>query len=792
MHEFDGHGVLDAVDDNAGEDLLAGELSTLYVQHGVESAVDDVSGAMLDPKMVRAGRDVEMGFFRDMGVYDCVPRSEQVATGGKIIGTKWIDTNKGDFENPNIRCRLVGKEFRTGPDDALFASTPPLEALRLIVSRAATVDSEGKKKELMINDVSRAYFYAKSTRTLYVEIPPEDPRAHPDYLGRLRLCLYGTRDAALNWQETLSEHLIQNGFTRGVGHPAVFHHAERDIWTLVHGDDYCSAGPSESLDWMQGALEKEYKIKTQRIGQGVCKNGLKKTIEGQVLNRVIRSTQRGYELEADLRHAELIVEQLELQSCKSVITPGVDVDSGCVVWDADNDDENDEELPPSEATRFRVIGAMCNYLQPDRPDIQYAVKEVCRQMSRPTLRSWEMLKRIGRYLKGKPRLIWRYDWQAEITVIDITSDANWAGCRKGRNSTSGGTIMVGNHLIRTYSKTQSTIAKSSGESELYGCVRASTEGLGMATLLGDFGVKDPRVSVGMDASAAIGMAQRTGLNKVRHIEVDILWLQEQLARRLLPISKIPGAKNPSDLCTKNVPVALLEQYMTQLSVYFEEGRAAVAQQLHRLGHVALTSASPQRGRMPGGVIGGQEEPRAGAAPQRGTRPGGVLGSSGLEVEPSTSRRARSRSKNAADKGIDSWLRAGDSGEWLRAHRTPRRGLFTPHKVSGGPKPDVVMLTRRTTRGRYLGTGEEFVIVDDYADPVNAHRILANAWVGTTQVFEENVEEIDDNCEKTKEAWADMSDEENLSARERQKIGTHNSAPWVFGQVWRAGCPIRLF
>ena len=86
-----------------------------------------------DAKLVKAGRVVEMDYFKSMGVYERVPRSEQLETKGKVIGTKWIDTNKGDFENPNIRCRLVGKEFGTGPDDALFASTPPLEALRLIV-----------------------------------------------------------------------------------------------------------------------------------------------------------------------------------------------------------------------------------------------------------------------------------------------------------------------------------------------------------------------------------------------------------------------------------------------------------------------------------------------------------------------------------------------------------------------------------------------------------------------------------------------------------------------------------
>ena len=93
---------------------------------------------------------------------------------------------------------------------------------------------------------------------------------------------------------------------------------------------------------------------------------------------------------------------------------------------------------------------------------------------------------------------------------------------EGRKSTSGGTIMIGAHLIRTYSKAQSTITKCSGESELYAVVRASAEGLGMATLLSDFRVPDPRVCIGMDASAAIGMAQRTGLNKVRHVVVDVL------------------------------------------------------------------------------------------------------------------------------------------------------------------------------------------------------------------------------------------------------------------------------
>ena len=64
-------------------------------------------------------------------------------------------------------------------------------------------------------------------------------------------------------------------------------------------------------------------------------------VEGQVLNRVIRRTDHGYELEADLRHAELIVEQLDLQSCKAVATPGIDLETTCAAWD---DEPEREEL----------------------------------------------------------------------------------------------------------------------------------------------------------------------------------------------------------------------------------------------------------------------------------------------------------------------------------------------------------------------------------------------------------------------------------------------------------------
>ena len=71
---------------------------------------------------------------------------------------------------------------------------------------------------LMINDVRRAHFYAKIQRDVYIELPKEDPDHGKGLLGKLKLCLYGTRDAAKGWQETLSSQLEEIGFVRGQGH----------------------------------------------------------------------------------------------------------------------------------------------------------------------------------------------------------------------------------------------------------------------------------------------------------------------------------------------------------------------------------------------------------------------------------------------------------------------------------------------------------------------------------------------------------------------------------------------
>ena len=106
-------------------------------------------------------------------------------------------------------------------------------------------------------------------------------------------------------------------------------------------------------------------------------------------------------MEADPRHVKLILEHLGCVGGKSVTTPSVNDERS----EADKAEEDDDaELTPKEATQFRGIAARANYLALDRPDIQFATKEACREMSKPTHRAVWPVKRIGRYLLGKPRM----------------------------------------------------------------------------------------------------------------------------------------------------------------------------------------------------------------------------------------------------------------------------------------------------------------------------------------------------------------------------------------------------
>ena len=111
------------------------------------------------------------------------------------------------------------------------------------------------------------------------------------------------------------------------------------------------------------------------------------------------------------------------------MTPGVKVTAPQL--------QAEQQLPVGQHALFRALAARANYLAADRPDIMYAAKEICRLMANPTDVAMTALKRLGRYLKAKPRLVLKFDFQS-ASRWEVYTDTDWAVCPRTPKSTSGG------------------------------------------------------------------------------------------------------------------------------------------------------------------------------------------------------------------------------------------------------------------------------------------------------------------------------------------------------------------
>ena len=525
-----------------------------------QHAVDDVTGLDLDAMEVRRARLKELQYIEDKKVWKRIPRTMAQRNGWKVIQTRWIDVNKGDVENPNHRSRFVGKEFNDGAADGLFAATPPLEAIRLIVSDAATVNKrDAESKVVMINDVSRAFFEAPMRRNVCIELPAEQQNGK-DEVGWLQMSLYGTRDAAANFQEEVQKMMRKAGFIVSRYNPVTFFHPGQGLRTLVHGDDFITVGKETNVEWFRGVLRARFDVSTTVVGLGAVQ-----VREAKVLNRIVRVDHAGWYYEADQRHGEVIIKTLNMEDAKGASTPGED-DSP---W---KDEKNQEELRGRDVTGFRALAARANYLAVDRPDIQYSVKEICRGMAKPTRGDMARLRRLARYLIEKPRAVFRYPWQGEVYEITGFTDSDWAGCRRTAKSTSGGVILRGSHYVKSWSATQKNITLSSGEAEFVAVVKMSTEIIGVQQLSNEWG-QTFTGAVYVDSSAALGVTKRKGNGKLRHIKVGMLWVQQKQENGELSYRKVRGEDNPGDLMTKYLAKKVAERLVYMINLRFETGRA---------------------------------------------------------------------------------------------------------------------------------------------------------------------------------------------------------------------------
>ena len=192
-------------------------------------------------------------------------------------------------------------------------------------------------------------------------------------------------------------------------------------------------------------------------------------------------------------------------------------------------------------------------------------------MANPQRRHYTMMKRLARYLVGRARMVWEYQWQG-VEEVRSYSDSDWAGCKRTARSTSGGVVMRGMHHIKSWCVTQKRVTLSSAEAELGALVKTTSETIGIIQMAEGLG-RGITGEVFVDSSAALAVVNRKSCGKLRHVRVGQLWVQQLTDDDEVRFRKVLGDENPADLSTKYLTRLRMDELLQLIYLRDEEGKA---------------------------------------------------------------------------------------------------------------------------------------------------------------------------------------------------------------------------
>ena len=224
--------------------------------------------------------------------------------------------NKGTADKPDVRCRLVARDFKPkGEKDRedLFAAMPPLESKKLLFQKAVAENAQRRREgkegvKIMFIDVKKAHLYGEVPDGVYAYIELPGEAGKQGKRGQLKKWLYGMRNAAGAWEKHYSDSLEEMGFRKGVAAPTVFYHPEKEVRCVVHGDDFTFTGERETLRGIAGRMKQTYELKVR----GIVGDEPEDDKEIVILNRTLRWKERGIEYEADNKHVKEILRHFNL------------------------------------------------------------------------------------------------------------------------------------------------------------------------------------------------------------------------------------------------------------------------------------------------------------------------------------------------------------------------------------------------------------------------------------------------------------------------------------------------
>ncbi|WVZ49248.1 hypothetical protein U9M48_000622 [Paspalum notatum var. saurae] len=400
----------------------------------------DVGHALSDSHWVNAMHEELENFDRNQ-VWTLV----EPPTSSNPIGTKWVFKNKQDANGAVVRnkARLVAQGFcqKEGIDfEETFAPMARLESIRILLAFAA---SKGFKVFQM--DVKSAFLNGFIEEEVHVKQPPgfDNPK-FPNRVFKLQKALYGLKQAPRAWYDRLKKFLLGKGFKMGS--------VDKTLFLLSHGndlqivriyvDDIIFRGSFNDLvSSFANPMSREFEMSVMGELQYFLGLQIRQMKEGNFLHQAkyTKDMLRKYSFGGDLKP----------QSTPMSSAGGLDKDEDGVAVDQ---------------REYRgMIGSLL-YLTATRPDIFFAVGLCARFQGSPRESHLKAVKRIFRYLTYTSKLGLFYSASSSLQLSGF-SDADYAGCKLDRKSTSGTYQFLGSSYVSCSSRKQSGVALSTTEAE---------------------------------------------------------------------------------------------------------------------------------------------------------------------------------------------------------------------------------------------------------------------------------------------------------------------------------------
>jgi len=444
------------------------------------------------------------------------------------------------------KARLVAQGYsqQEGIDyTETFAPVARLEAIRLLVSYAVNHNIT-----LYQMDVKSEFLNGVISEEVFVKQPPgfEDLK-HPDYVYKLKKSMYGLKQAPRAWYDRLSNFLIKNDFKRGQVDTTLFKKTlEKYILIVqIYVDDIIFGSTNASLcKEFSKLMQDEFEMSMMgelkfflgiQINQ--CKDGV----------YVHQS-----------KYTKELLKKFKLEDCKEMNTP---MHPTCTLSKEYQGSKVDQK-------QYRgMIGSLL-YLTASRPDILFSVCLCARSQSDPREPHLTDVKRIFRYLKGTTNLGLLYKKSSDYKLVGFC-DADYAGDRIERKSTSGNCQFLGENLISWASKRQATIALSTAEAEYISAASCCTQLLSMKHQLEDYQITENCIPIYCDNTAAICLSKNPILHsRAKHIEIKHHFIRDYVQKGVLDIQFIDTDHQWADIFNKPLTVERFNFIKKNLNMHF--------------------------------------------------------------------------------------------------------------------------------------------------------------------------------------------------------------------------------